>query len=91
MKASFKSSITNRNEYFNQYLEAKDYSSIEDIIAVFPHLTSLKHENYKITQPCHSLVIRSGNDDNIHKAIKYGVWTTTFRNKNKLEQYWLDH
>jgi hypothetical protein len=36
-------------------------------------------------------VIRSGNDDNIHKAIKYGIWTTTYRNKNKLDQYWRDY
>lgn len=36
-------------------------------------------------------MIRSGNDDNIHKAIKYGVWTTTYKNKNKLEEYWEEY
>lgn len=34
------------------------------------------------------MVIRSGNDDNVHKAIKYGIWTTTIKNKAKLEQLW---
>ena len=90
-QSNFKKGLTNRNEYFSKYIQAKDYSSTEDIISAFPHLVSLKREGFKISNPCHSLVIRSGNDDNIHKAIKYGVWTTTYKNKNKLEEYWEDH
>ena len=90
-QSGFKASLGNRNQAFSKYLEAKDYNSLDDIIRAFPHLASLRLQSFRITEPCHSLVIRSGNDDNIHKAIKYGIWTTTFKNKNKLEEYWYDH
>ena len=90
-QSNYKKSLTNRNKYFSKYIEAKDYSSLESIISAFPHLVSLKRQGFEISNPCHSLVIRSGNDDNIHKAIKYGVWTTTNKNINKLKEYWEDH
>ncbi len=34
------------------------------------------------------LIIRSANDDNVHKAIKYGIWTTTPKNRQRLEHLW---
>lgn len=41
-QSNFKKQITNRNEYFSKYIEAKDYSSLDEIIKAFPHLVSLK-------------------------------------------------
>ncbi len=39
----------------------------------------------------YGLIIRSANDDNVHKAIKFGIWTTTPKNKTKIEQLWQKH
>lgn len=70
--------------FFNEYIECPDYKSLPAIIKSFPHLKSLEVERNYENVKCRGLVIRCGNDDNIHKAIKYGIWTTTFRNKHKL-------
>lgn len=77
--------------YFNEYISCPDYKSLSAITKAIPHLESLLKERDFSARPCRGVVIRSGNDDNIHKAIKYGVWTTTYRNKSKLEQYWRDY
>lgn len=49
----------------------------------------LKYLNFnydfdQITPPiCY--IMRSSNDDNIHKSIKYGVWTSTYENNKLLD------
>lgn len=84
------SNHSNKASYFNEYVECPDYKSLQAIIRSFPHLKSLQQERNFEQNRCRGVVIRSGNDDNIHKAIKYGIWTTTYRNKHKLDQYWKD-
>lgn len=74
------------------YLEAKDYHNHNSIIETFPHLQNMNTDR-DLTQSQNKigLIIRSANDDNVHKAIKYGIWTTTPKNKTKLEQLWQKH
>ena len=66
------------------YLEAKDNHDFNSIVETLPHLQNVNTDHE--TQPKNKigLIIRSANDDNVHKAIKYGIWTTTPKNKNKL-------
>ena len=67
------------------YTEAKDYRQINSIIDAFPHLQNINVErDFTTSNNKIGLIIRSANDDNVHKAIKYGIWTTTPRNKSKL-------
>lgn len=76
--------------YFNEYVECADYqvTAGHRKILSAPEESALER-NFEQSK-CRGVVIRSGNDDNIHKAIKYGIWTTTYRNKHKLDQYWRD-
>ena len=54
------------------YLEAKNYQDWESVLQAFPHLktANLPHE----AEPDNNvagIVIRSGNDDNVHKVTTY--------------------
>ena len=53
---------------------------------MFPHLSQINSSNPDVILNKNKigLIIRSANDDNVHKAIKYGIWTTTPKNKSKL-------
>lgn len=51
---------------------------MEEIVEVFPHLKNVnKGIDIKSIKKARCLVLRSNNDDDIHKAIKYGIWTST--------------
>lgn len=74
------------------YAEAKDYHNFNSIAETFPHLAYVNTDkDHTLTNNKMGLIIRSANDDNVHKAIKYGIWTTTPKNKAKLEQLWQKH
>lgn len=45
-----------------------------------------KKVNYEEVAEAESYVIRSNNDDDIHKAIKYGVWCSTPPNNEMLDK-----
>lgn len=71
------------------YAEAKNYQNWESILEVFPHLKQVNSpDDLEKTPKVHGIVIRSANDDNVHKAIKYGIWTTTPKNRSRIEQLW---
>jgi hypothetical protein len=50
------------------YIEAKDYSEWESIVTAFPHLKSINNEEPPRSSNVHGMVIRSANDDNVHKV-----------------------
>jgi len=63
---------------------AKDYYSQESILETFPQLEGINNYEFDVNSiPDHArfYVLRSSNDDNIHKAIKYHVWSTTTNGK----------
>ncbi|NDW60492.1 YTH domain-containing protein, partial [Yangia sp. PrR004] len=35
-------------------------------------------------------ILRSNNDDDIHKSIKYGIWTSSKENNEKLNAKYLE-
>lgn len=55
------------------------------IAEAFPHLAKVNSE-YDISGVKYAkcFVLRSNNDDDIHKAIKYGIWTSTPQNNDNL-------
>lgn len=67
----------------------KNYKSLDDIIKSFPHLQSLKsveEKDFSTVRDAVCVVMRSNNDDDIHKAIKYGVWCSTPPNNETLQK-----
>ena len=74
----------NKSDTFKEFISSNDYTSTEEIIKAIPHLASLTQFNISAVKSFNGLIIRSSNDDNIHKSIKYGIWTTTYKNKSKL-------
>ena len=77
--------INNINKKWT-YKEARDYDDFDSIVEMFPHLSQINSSNPDVILNKNKigLIIRSANDDNVHKAIKYGIWTTTPKNKSKL-------
>jgi hypothetical protein len=74
-----------------KFPSAKDYTDLQSIIEAFPHLTGLNDPEFdveKISPDAQFYILRSSNDDNIHKSIKYQVWTSTPSGKNVLRKAW---
>ncbi|KAL4495563.1 hypothetical protein ABPG72_020304 [Tetrahymena utriculariae] len=71
------------------YKYCKHYEDINQIVKSFKHLQSLQVE-LKVDEIPNALcyVIRSNNDDDVHKAIKYGIWTSVPGNNVKLNAAW---
>lgn len=59
------------SSYLNpwNYLEAKNYSDWESILQTFPHLKDINPPQYPHNNNTIGIVIRSANDDNVHKVI----------------------
>ena len=52
------------------YQEAKNYNDWESIFQAFPHLKQINaHQEGEVDQNVSGIVIRSANDDNVHKVI----------------------
>jgi len=73
-----------KNLYEN-YLEAKypDMAALQRKFSVpFTNINIVKNSTYYI--------IKSFNIENIHKAIKYGVWSTTYSGNNAFDKAYVD-
>jgi len=70
------------------FIYCNDNKSLDELIKTYPHLQSLKDAK-KVdytTVDAESYIIRSNNDDDIHKAIKYKVWCSTPPNNEMLDK-----
>lgn len=77
--------------FTTQFPRAKDYSNMNSIVEAFPHLQKLNDSEFdleSIPSDAHFYILRSSNDDNIHKSIKYQSWTSTPSGKNVLKKAW---
>jgi len=66
--------------------KAEDYSEMANIIKKFPHLKDVNKSNLQVDKltDLKCFIMRSNNEDDIHKAIKYGIWTSTPRSNEFL-------
>ncbi|EGR27167.1 YTH YT521-B-like family protein, putative [Ichthyophthirius multifiliis] len=82
------SNYSKKVKYFkHQYRYCKNYDSLNEIVEIFPHLSSLQQPlDINTINNAICLVMRSNNDDDIHKAIKYGIWTSVPQNNVKLNE-----
>lgn len=73
--------------YFKpEYLALNSYENEDQIREKFPSLRNFnrEHQLYEF-QNAHYFVIRSKKTDDIHKGVKYGVWTSSPQNNKKIE------
>lgn len=66
-------------KYQNEFKRASNYNSMESIAETFPELKNVNTDHIDINsiENAKFFIIRSNNDDDIHKAVKYGIWTST--------------
>jgi len=77
--------------FTTEFPRATDYLNFQALLEAFPHLQNLNDPFFDIeaiSPDAHFYIMRSSNDDNIHKAIKYHIWTTTTSGKNMLSRAW---
>lgn len=72
--------------YKTIFPRAEDYTSLDAIKKTFLPLGDINNAHFdKVTlDNAIFFVIRSNNEDDVHKAIKYGVWTSTRRTNANL-------
>lgn len=73
----------NKHVFKNQFLRLEDYSNLESVRRCFDPLEFVNEPCLKTEelQQSRAVIIRSKTYDDIHKAMKYGVWTSN-REKN---------
>lgn len=73
--------------YKPEYLALNSYDNEDQIRDKFPVLRNFnrEHQLYEF-QNANYFVIRSKKTDDIHKAVKYGVWTSLPQNNKKIEE-----
>lgn len=66
-------------KYQNEFKRAANYKSMESIVETYPELKDVNSAEFDISkiENARFFIIRSNNDDDIHKAVKYGLWTST--------------
>jgi len=78
--------------YVNEFPRASNYNSWESICEVFPNLKNVNSKSFEVdnVKDCRAFIIRSNNEDDVHKAIKYGIWTSSPRNNEMLNKLYLE-
>jgi len=77
--------------FSQEFPRAKSYAELPLIIDAFPHLKDLNNPEFdveSISPNAQFYIMRSSNDDNVHKAVKYHKWSTTAHVKNVLKKSW---
>jgi hypothetical protein len=91
-QSSYYDPFQNSNTPFStKFPRAKDYNNIKSITETFPTLEKINDPNFaveNISPDAHFYILRSSNDDNIHKAIKYQIWSSPPANKALLRKAW---
>lgn len=78
----------NKYVFKNQFLRLEDYSNLESVRRCFDPLEFVNESSLRVEEleKSQAVVIRSKTYDDIHKAMKYGVWTSNQDNNSKLNE-----
>jgi len=73
-------------KFICDFPRARDYSNIQAVAQTFPHLKDVNGDTLDISglKDVRCFIMRSNNEDDIHKAIKYGIWTSTSKSNEFL-------
>lgn len=68
--------------YDQDFIKLERYDDISKLKCAFPSTLKMNDPgfNLKKIKQARFFVLRSTCDDDIHKAIKYGIWTSTYKN-----------
>lgn len=75
-------------EKIYKYRDLPEYKSLAKVKESFRSLNELHSFSPEWTGPAEFFAIRSSNDFDLHKAVKYGVWSSTKRNNPALQHAW---
>ena len=77
-----------RYRFKNSFLRLEDYSNLESVRRCFDALHFANEVGIKSSELLNSVafVARSSTYDDIHKAMKYGVWSSTLEQNKQLHQ-----
>ncbi len=80
--------IEERYNYSTDFPRLNHYKDLKLIRDKFPSLSDINKDFLDIAkyQDSSYFIMRSTHQDDIHKAMKYGVWTSTPEHNSKLEQ-----
>lgn len=81
-----------KNSYSKEFTSIESYKDIEEIKKKFPACASLNDANLDpdSLRKAEFYIIRSTNDDDLHKAIKYGIWASSYRNNQALHHAFME-
>ena len=76
-----------RYRFKNSFLRLEDYSNMESVRRCFDSLSFANETSIKSSELLKSVafVARSSTYDDIHKAMKYGVWSSTLEHNRALD------
>ena len=74
-------------EFKQEGVRAMDYDQEEKIYEELGHLRGINgKQSLEVSKPSVYFIMRSTNDDDLHKAIKYQVWCSSPKNNQILSQ-----
>ncbi|CAD8108722.1 unnamed protein product [Paramecium sonneborni] len=70
-----------------QYASLECYENIDEIRKKFPPLANINIDHkFDNLQECRFFIIRTQGEDNVHRAMKYGIWTSSSRKNERLDE-----
>jgi hypothetical protein len=81
-----------RNKYLNiPMISLNDYQEMKAVKEKFESLRDLHDPKFRPEniKDADFFIIRSSNDDDFHKAIKYGIWSSSQKNNHALNEAYL--
>lgn len=75
-------------KYKHDFSRASEYTNIEQVKQRFMSMRSINNDESDLSayQDASFFVMRSSSYDDIHKAMKYGIWTSTGDNNAKISE-----
>ncbi|CAD8061228.1 unnamed protein product [Paramecium sonneborni] len=83
--------VRNKRDLKVPYISCQDYTNLEQASKLIPALKQINQTNRNLADTeAYAYILRSNNDDDIHKSIKYGIWTSSKENNEKLNTKYLE-
>ncbi|CAD8141602.1 unnamed protein product [Paramecium pentaurelia] len=92
MNNHFEPYVRNKRDLKVPYISCQDYTNLEQASKLIPALKQINQSDRHLADAdnAHTYILRSNNDDDIHKSIKYGIWTSSKENNEKLNAKYLE-
>ncbi|CAD8087949.1 unnamed protein product [Paramecium primaurelia] len=69
------------------FVSLENYDNLEQIRSKFPPLANINIDrNFNNLKESRFFIIRTQGEDNVHRAMKYGIWTSSSRKNERLDE-----